>query len=488
MVFSKHRTELSIELLQEKPEGQYFDRKSAGISIPKLVQSIIAFANADGGTIAIGIKNRQIQGINSQGNVRINDFIQSGFDQCIPSVKYQYEYIDVIKENGNADRIVLLHIEASKDRTHKNQSDEVFLRVGDENKKLSFAQRLQMEYDKGERSFEDKIIPECTLDDLDDQVLGNYQLAVNYGGDDILKLLKARGFAKPKNNDVQITNAGVLLFAKYPTTFLPNARVRFIKYEGSKAEVGTGMNIIKQETIEGPIPKVIEEVKNVIQSQLRNFTALHPLTGKFVSMPEYPTFAWQEGIINAITHRAYNLQGEDIRVTMFDDRLEILSPGKFPNIVNKDNIREVRYSRNPRIARVLTELGWVRELGEGVKRIFEEMRLFYLDEPIYDEPSHSVLLVLKNNIVTRRQRRQERIGSLISKEWTGMNDEEKRALEIAYIRDKITTRELADTVERSPNYARKILNNLEARGFLKLVSSSKTDPNQYFQLIDYTEK
>lgn len=134
---------------------------------------------------------------------------------------------------------MLLHIEASKDRTHKNQSDEVFLRVGDEDKKLSFEQRLQMEYDKGERSFEDKIIPECTLDDLDDQVLDNYQLAVNYGGDDILKLLKARGFANPKNDDVQITNAGVLLFAKYPTTFLPNARVRFIKYEGSKAEATT---------------------------------------------------------------------------------------------------------------------------------------------------------------------------------------------------------------------------------------------------------
>lgn len=226
----------------------------------------------------------------------------------------------------------------------------------------------------------------------------------------------------------------------------------------------------------------------MVQSQLRNFTALHPLTGKFVSVPEYPTFAWQEGIVNAITHRAYNMQGEDIRITMFDDRLEILSPGKFPNIVNKNNIREVRYSRNPRIARALTELGWVRELGEGVKRIFEEMKLFYLDDPIYDEPHYSVSLVLKNNIVTRRQRRQERISSLISKEWTSMTNEEKKALEIAYSRDRITTRELADAIERSTNYSRRILDKLVDHGFLKLVASSKNDPNQYFQLKDYVEE
>jgi ATP-dependent DNA helicase RecG len=153
MLLSKYRAELSLKSILEKPEDQYFDRKSAGISISKLIQTIIAFANADGGTIAIGIKDNKIEGIDSQGNVKINEFIQSGFDKCIPSVKYQHEFMNVVKENGKEDRIMLLHIEASVDRSHKNQSDEVFLRVGDENKKLSFEQRLQLEYDKGVSCF-----------------------------------------------------------------------------------------------------------------------------------------------------------------------------------------------------------------------------------------------------------------------------------------------------------------------------------------------
>lgn len=240
-----------------------------------------------------------------------------------------------------------------------------------------------------------KLTTLSNMEDLDKEVLSNYAESVGYQGTDFLSLLNARGLAKRNNNDFELTVAGVVLFAKNPSIFLPNARIRFFRYEGSSAEVGTSMNIIKNEMVEGPLSKQIEKARKIVKSQLREFTALNPLNGKFVTVPEYPEFAWLEGIVNAVIHRAYNIQGDDIKINMFDDRFEILSPGKFPNIVNKNNITEVRYSRNPRIARVLTELGWVRELGEGVKRIFKEMKQYFLDEPIYDEPGHTVSLVLK---------------------------------------------------------------------------------------------
>ena len=65
----------------------------------------------------------------------------------------------------------------------------------------------------------------------------------------------------------------------------------------------------------------------------------------------------------------YAMAGSFIKVSMYDDRLEIKSPGKLPNIVTVENIKHTRYSRNPRISRVMTEYGWVRELNEGVKRM-----------------------------------------------------------------------------------------------------------------------
>lgn len=471
---------MSLEEIINTGEGQYFDRKSSKIQINKLVETIIAFANADGGEIAIGIEDGKLVGINNQGNIKVNDFIQCSFDKCIPAIKASHEYINIVKDNGTDDRILIIHIEPSIDKVHKTISDEVYLRVGDENKKLNFEQRLNLEYDKGERLFEDKIVENCTMEDLDLDVLKSYAEAVKYTGSDYEKLLYARGLARRSKEGAKITVAAVLLFAENPSIFLPNARVRFFRYEGSSAEVGVGMNIIKQEMIEGPLPKQIEMLKHVVKAQLREFTTLNPLNGKFITIPEYPEFAWQEGIINAITHRAYNIQGDDTKVFMYDDRLEIKSPGKFPNIVNKENIRDVRYSRNPRIARVLTELGWVRELGEGVKRIYKEMKEYFLDDPIYDEPSYSVSLLLKNNIMTRRQRRTERVNYLIDIDWNKFTDNEKKAIEMAYSTEKLYTKDFAELIKRSSTYARTVLNGLADKGILKKVASSTTDPHQYY--------
>lgn len=97
-----------------------------------------------------------------------------------------------------------------------------------------------------------------------------------------------------------------------------------------------------------------------------------------------------------------------------DDRLEIKSPGRLPNIVTIDNIREIRYARNPRMSRLLTDFGWVKELNEGVKRIYSDMKEFFLDEPEYSEPEYSVKLTLKNNIVMRSIRQESRLERIIT--------------------------------------------------------------------------
>ena len=199
----------------------------------------------------------------------------------------------------------------------------------------------------------------------------------------------------------------LLLFASTVTQFFSNCRIRFIRYDGTSAEVGTRMNIIKDVNIEEPLPRLIEKAKQFLSIQLREFTALDPKTGQFKTQPEYPEFAWLEGIVNAVTHREYALSGNYIRVTMYDDRLEILSPGKLPNLVTVDNIQETRFSRNPQIARVLTEFGFVRELNEGVKRIYADMKEQNLESPIYTETEQAVTLILKNNIEQRNIKRKE---------------------------------------------------------------------------------
>ena len=245
------------------------------------------------------------------------------------------------------------------------------------------------------------LVTDAEIEDLDEKLIADYKHRI--GADDLstYQVLKARGFIRKVNDVERLTNAAVLLFASTVTQFYSNCRIRFIRYDGTSAQVGTRMNIIKDVNIEEPLPRIIEKAKQFLSIQLREFTALDPKTGLFKTQAEYPEFAWLEGIVNAVVHREYAMTGNYIRVTMYDDRLEILSPGKLPNLVTVNNIQETKFSRNPQIARVLTEFGLVRELNEGVKRIYADMKEHNLDEPVYTENDQAVTLILKNNIEQR---------------------------------------------------------------------------------------
>ena len=124
--------------------------------------------------------------------------------------------------------------------------------------------------------------------------------------------------------------------------------------------------------------------------------------------------------------------------------MEIQSPGKLPNIVTLDNMCNTRYSRNPGIARVLAEMGWVRELNEGVQRIYDEMQGFFLHGPIFSEPNDaSVMLILENSITSRVMRRDDALaGDLGQEVLDGLNEYELAALKYIYAKGRNRQRTL----------------------------------------------
>ena len=177
------------------------------------------------------------------------------------------------------------------------------------------------------------------------------------------------------------------------------------------------------------------------------------------------------------------MSGNFITVYMYDDRLEIKSPGKLPSIVTVDNIKDTRYSRNPRMARVLTEFGWVRELNEGVKRIYADMEEFFLEDPVYSEPEQSVKLVLKNNIVMRTMRATSRVQSNISTDlWNQLDDMEKAILTFMSSRKCTTRLELEQYTGRSSRTVTVRLNKLMDKGIIKR-NGNLYDPKQTYELI-----
>ena len=470
------------------PEGKTFDRKSARYDLNKLANILIAFANADGGTVALGVSDKRYEGIHLLSSQKQNDIRQIGIQRIVPTLKVDIVSKPVTNIQGEADEIWLLTVQPSDDKLYVNKKDEAYLRIGDETHHTTFEERKNLEFDKGIRAFESQIVDEAILDDLDEDVVAQYKALYGFKGNSLWDLLFPRGLAKRVRDNNQITYrltvAGILLLSKYPTAFIPGARIRFVRYEGRKAKTGTDMNVVKEIRIEGPVTTMLEQASDILEAQLRTFSSLDIKSGKFIDVPEYPKGAWLEGIVNAVTHRGYNYNGDDIRILMFDDRLEIHSPGSLPAVVTPENIRRTHYSRNPYIARALTDFGWVREFGEGVDRIYTDMNEFFLDDPVYKVDSNSVNLILKNNIVMRSFRKNADLESKIGKDWELLNFIERAAVGIAYEHGSVRTRELSDAVDNySLSSVRNALKHLTAMGVFERVASAPTSPNQYYKLV-----
>ncbi|MDO5411733.1 MAG: ATP-binding protein, partial [Lachnospiraceae bacterium] len=383
---------------------QVFDRKSVNINPKALAIPIIAFANADGGTVAIGIsdKTRRIEGVDYDIQ-KLNELLRVPFDFCIPTVKVEIEKVQCIDFKGKENHILLMHIEPSME-VHANQADEVFMRVGDKSKKLTFEERIQLMYDKGERFFEDKPVPEADIEDIDVPFVEKYVAQIGYSKTAMEYLMENKGFIKEKNGKMQISSAAILLFGKNPQLYFPRARVRFIRYEGTEERVGTQMNVIKDVIFEGNILKMITDAVAYLNTQIKEKTYLGE-DGLFVTEEEYPKFVRQEIIVNAVTHRDYSIRGTDIQIKMFDDRIVVESPGKLPGLVKTDNIRHTHFSRNPKIAEFLKAYSFVKEYGEGVDRMCKELEAVGLQDPEYRLNAFMLQATIRNSILIDKKTR-----------------------------------------------------------------------------------
>lgn len=483
MKISRIDENITLDYLINHPEDSNFDRKSARKDYKSLANTIASLANANGGIVAVGIEdNGEITGFHNIGEDKFKGFqkiLSNSYFKSIP--KCIVEIIKLKNSKNIDDKIILFHVEPSTNKVIRNSKDEVYLRQSDSSNRLDSEQIKILEYERNEMSFEDEIVQRATIDDIDEEVVKMYKenLNSNLNNHD---LLKARKFIVNDNGKEYLTNAAVLLFTKDPSIFLPSARVRILKIEGTEMQTGTEMNVIKDVTYSLPLYKTITKAAEFIKTQLRDFNHLGP-DGKFVSIPEYPEFAWTEGLVNAVTHRDYSIIGQHINVILYDDRLEIISPGKLPGLITLDTMKTERYSRNPQISRVLFELKLVKELNEGVKRIYKEMKEYFLDEPEYSEPNgRSVKLVLRNNVLMRSKRKTETLlkNDSLNDKWEGLNELEKQIIQAIHDRGKMTTSELAELILRDRKTVQRKLKKLQDLELITWIGTSVKDPKKVY--------
>ena len=444
---------MNLQEIITRKEDQTFDCKSIQIEPKALAITIVAFANADGGDIAIGVsdKTRKIEGVD-QHTEKLNELLRVPLDFCNPSVSITSDLLPCMDKDGNENHILLMHIPASSE-LHTNQADEAFMRVGDKSRRLSFEERIQLMYDKGERYYEDTAVYGATVDDIDMAAVKRYTELIGYTKSAKQYLQENNGFLTINaKGEEQVSVACILLFGKYPQKFFPRGRTRFIRYKGTEERVGAEMNVIKDVTFEGTILDQVKDTIAYLETQVEEHTFLGQ-HGQFVTHRDYPKFVIQEMVVNACCHRAYNIKGTEIQIKMLDDRLVFESPGRLPGTVKPSNIRHTHFSRNPKIAQFLKAYDFVKEFGEGVDRMCRELEAngtphlsFHLDDFILKITVPKVVSQAESQINATANSSKRTVNATVNAQNATANSENliKRLIEKATVRgEKLTANRIS---------------------------------------------
>ncbi|MDT0648109.1 ATP-binding protein [Zunongwangia sp. F260] len=478
-VISSINTLVTEEYLRTKKENQYFERKGLGekeTKPSKIAEEIIGMLNADGGVLVFGISDSgMIQDLTLLDEIELNKYRSLCFDFIHPACNVQLEEVQV-----SGKLIFLYHVEQELERIFsRKDNDNVYLRVIDTNRKLDRDGVKKLEYDKTIRRFEEEIITDFDFNDLDEELLEEYKQKLNYKGDS-LDLLTKRYLATKRDGKYAIKNSSVLLFSIDPEKYIPSASVRYIRYEGTEALTGAEHNVVKDERFENNIPKLINELKTFLRASFRDYHFLDIGEGKFKKVPEFPEEAWLEGIVNALCHRSYNIQGSSVYIKHFDNRLEISNSGPLPAQVTIQNIKSERFARNPRIARVLEDMGYVRQLNEGVSRIYESMEKSMLSKPEYKEENRNVYLTLRNKISGHSKTIHDSVITAIEENMSGYSETQKKILDYLFVNQTATKEELAKHCNAHKNTIRRYLNLFVEEEILDRKSEKQRDADALY--------
>ncbi|MCD6286864.1 MAG: putative DNA binding domain-containing protein [Anaerolineae bacterium] len=333
----------------------------------ELAETLVAFANSDGGTIYIGV---------AEGGVptgydfaeEINAVVEQSELRCRPPVLANWTQTEV------AGRFVFVGHVTRSHELHSLDDGRVLVRAGVENRPLSGQQILQVASSRSTGDYEAQSVPGATRADFDDDVLNEFLK--------VWQERQARQLTRPVDDHLtekgwlspngQPTVAGILLFCKTPETFLPRCGVTLVKFDGQTTRrTEETPSYGRRVEITGPLAHVITRTHDILKEELHRGAVVRGL--KREEQWIYPPMAVREALVNAVAHRDYRLSGRAIEVKMYADRLEISSPGGLPGYITLDNIVDEHYSRNPRIVNGLYQWGHIEELGMGVDLMIEEM-------------------------------------------------------------------------------------------------------------------
>lgn len=323
----------------------------------QIAQTAIAFANTSGGKLLIGVDDeRQIVGVAEEQIFNLQDQITAIItDRCYPPILPEIY-------TANVDGKLLLVVEIFRGNLlpyylkSDGKENGTYLRIGASNRKAAPLHVMELERQRSSQSFDEEIYPEDCLHDLDLTPLQTRFAAQGKPlGNEKLKNLK---LIRQEQGQLFPTYGLMILLGQLPHVVTKCARFK-----------GTDMSLfLDRKEYSGDLFSQLEQAEAFIKNHIH-------LRGEIKGLQRTDTFelpetALREALTNAIIHRDYTNQGRDIKVGVYDDIVNVVSPGGFPNTLTTEGLSEGRSEiRNRAIARVFKELGYIEQWGSGLQRI-----------------------------------------------------------------------------------------------------------------------
>ena len=347
----------------------------AHATLADLAATLVALANGRGGTLLLSLED-----------VSVDDAI----DRVLEASLMVIPMLNLPKPRPVAGRQIAVTIPPDLSKVFALDG-RYLLRDGNHNRPISPRELRQLLIDRGEVSYEEEPTRDATVDDLDWPTIEQYAAKVSTRRESPRDLLVRRGCLVKSGTKYVPTHAGILLFGLDPQRFMRGTRITAVRFAGT-----TMSDTFTRQDIGGTLPIQIRRAETFLLDQLRRSVRLGATMERNEQL-EYPMEAARELIVNAVSHRDYSVQGDDVRLFIFANRLEVTSPGKLAGQVTLDNIVDERFSRNPAVVQVLSDMGFIERLGYGVDRIISLMAVHGLPAPEFTETAGGFRATLFNS-------------------------------------------------------------------------------------------
>ncbi|MHB0981843.1 MAG: ATP-binding protein [Thiobacillus sp.] len=390
------RAEALIAQIVDRAESNRFETKRvSGKMVGKALETICAFANTRGGTLALGVEDAakanghdRLSGL-AENPEALDELRRKVLTHILPEIAgLRWARVACRLRDGTDGHIALVSV-AQSAKVHSIRDDGTWTRLDASNREMSASEITELSYQRGTISAESEPVA-VPFELLDTETWRSFAAQRGFQSGDLADRLFRIGLAKRVGGELQPLRAAVLLFADEPGGLLASqqtrADIRVFHYRGNRIEPGAVPNLLKPpKTLSGPIFRQIALASAHVLDELA--AGLTLAASGFRTIHRYPERVVKEAITNAVIHRDYRLN-RDIQVRIFDNRIEVESPGLFPGTITPTNVnRAGSFARNPLLARNLREFPEPPNVdaGEGVRMMFSEMRAANLFPPFFKE-------------------------------------------------------------------------------------------------------